>query len=111
MVRMWLVDPELMCQQHRHGEHFELHKLVSFIRNEHIEKVQFHATRGQVFPKHIELRHEQLEAHDGLDSPISVPYVVEDLQMTEVTGRLLKYNRKELVRRCDDCAKKQEFSL
>ena len=111
MVRMWLVDPELMCKQHRLGEHKEIHDLVGFIRNGHIEKVQFHASRGQVFPQHISMRHEQLEAHDGLDSPISVPDVAEDLQMTEVTGRLLKHNRQELARRCDECAKKQEEVL
>lgn len=105
---MWMVDPELMCQQHRLGEHKELHDLVGFIRNGHINKVIFHAARGQVFPQHIEMRHEQLEAHDDLDSPITVPRVARDLQMAEVTGNLLEHNRNELARRCDACASRIE---
>lgn len=104
---MWMVDPSNMCQQHRLGEHKEIHDLVGFIRGGHIEKVIFHASRGQVFPQHIAMRHEQLEAHDGLHSPIDVPRVAHDLQMADVTGDLLDHNADELARRCDVCAEQQ----
>lgn len=103
MTRMWMVDPSLMCQTHRLGEHKEIHDLVGFIRGGHIEKVIFHASRGQVFPAAIERRHRQLEQYDGHDSPIDVPAVADELQMASVTDSLVSHNMQELGRRCDDC--------
>jgi hypothetical protein len=107
MTRMWLVNPDDMCQQHRLGEHKEIHDLVGFIRHGHIEKVVFHASRGQVFPSVLRSRHAELERYDGHTSPVDVPDVATDLDMTTVTPSLLDHNRRELARRCEACAERQ----
>lgn len=103
MTRMWMVDISDMCPMHRRGEHKEIHDLVGFIRGGHIEKVVFHASRGQVFPRQIAARHEALEQHEGFDSPIDIPEVADDLQMAEPTDNLIRFNRERLARNCGDC--------
>jgi len=108
MTRMWLVDPAKMCQQHRLGEHKEIHELVGFIRNGHINKVIFHATRGQIFPHVIVERHRELERYDGHTSRIDVPDVAGELQMASITPELIAHNERELARRCDECAEKMQ---
>lgn len=108
MTRMWMVDPAAMCQQHRLGEHKEIHELVGFVRGGHVNKVVFHAARGQVFPRHIAARHSQLESFDGHDSPVDVPDVADDLQMACLTTEVRRHNERELARRCDDCAARQQ---
>lgn len=111
MTRMWLVDPAAMCQQHRAGEHKEIHDLVGFIRGGHVNKVVFHATRGQVFPELIGERHAALEGHGGWDSPIDVPDVADELTMAEPTAAQRAHNRRELARRCDDCRARMDGAV
>ena len=58
-MRMWMVDPSLMCRKHLLGEHVELHMLVAWL-------VKGRSIAGWVAsncmePKMIKQRHEALE--------------------------------------------------
>lgn len=35
MTRMWMDDVELMCGQHRRGEHKEIHQLIGTLKKKH----------------------------------------------------------------------------
>ena len=57
-MRMWMVDPRVMCRQHLLGEHKELHMLASSMCLG--KTLDGHVTRGQLelgsmLPRHNEL--------------------------------------------------------
>lgn len=57
-MRMWMVDPKMLCRQHLLGEHRELHMLVGTILKN--VSLQGYLENGLVEPQRIEERHEQL---------------------------------------------------
>lgn len=55
---MWMIPPDQLCLQHLLGEHYELHKLVGFIRNG--RDITRWTNGGYVNPSSIEARHQHL---------------------------------------------------
>lgn len=58
-MRMWLVRPDLMCNQHLLGEHVELHMLVGSI-NKGIS-IKGYIDKGLVEIPLVRQRHKELE--------------------------------------------------
>lgn len=111
MTRMWLLKPALMCQQHRLGEHNELHKLAGGIKTALNDNHQMRATiTGQARDANIDVRrlvdrHAKLEQHDGWDSPLpwrpsDTP--TADLSFAEGDINIIQ-NEQDLADRCPAC--------
>lgn len=99
-MRMWLVDPRLMCSQHLLGEHVELHMLVgSLNRGKNIAGFLEH---GLVELRSIRRRHAELVAE------MTRRGYVHKSPLPEFGRRRAgnvdpAANLKELARRCSDC--------
>ena len=105
-MRMWNVDPKVMCRKHLLGEHVEMHMFVGTI----IKGVSLHGyvTGGLVQTQDIEKRHGELVAemerrgmHHKSPLQLSLPIAPEG----EVNSAA---NLIELARRCPECAKLQK---
>lgn len=59
-MRMWMIDPKLLCRQHLLGEHYELHKLVGHLRKG--RSINGYLLRRFLDPSSIYERHQALEA-------------------------------------------------
>ena len=57
-MRMWMVNPRLMCRNHLLGEHVELHMLMGCLRRD--KNINGFLEQGLVDPPLIRERHEQL---------------------------------------------------
>ena len=55
---MWMCDPKTLCRNHLLGEHFELHKFRHIFVKQ--QDVSTRMKRGQIFPKHMKQRHDEL---------------------------------------------------
>lgn len=102
-MRMWMISPELMCQQHIRGEHFELH-----CHKHNFEK--HHSIAGRVSPvvliepESMKTRHDELAKY--LKNHQS-PYELPDLSYLPKEQRMAKVDKeeslKELRKRCLKC--------
>ena len=99
-MRMWLVDPRLMCSQHLLGEHVELHMLVGSLNR--AKNIDGFLRDGLVQLRSIRRRHAELVAEmqrRGFrhQSPLPEFRPRRAGQVDRVE------NLKELARRCVDC--------
>jgi Pyrimidine dimer DNA glycosylase len=58
MTRMWMVDPEIMCQQHLLGEHFELHIIATNIKRG--RSIAGFIKINAIEPQSVRRRHDEL---------------------------------------------------
>lgn len=58
-MRMWMIDPRLLCQRHLLGEHYELHKLVGCLRKG--RSIEGYLRKQLIDPSSIYERHIGLE--------------------------------------------------
>lgn len=106
-MRMWMIDPKLLCQKHLLGEHGEIHK-----HKHNFEKK--HSIKGRISPvvliepesmktRHDELAKEMLRRGYKHQSP----YIQPDLSYLADAERFAKvdmgYNLKDLYNRCEEC--------
>lgn len=59
-MRMWMVDPTLLCNQHLLGEHVETHMFLGTIRKN--VSLGGYVTKGLVQTKDLKARHDALAA-------------------------------------------------
>lgn len=101
-MRMWMVDPEIMCQKHLLGEHVELHMLVGSI-NLGID-LSGYKNNGLMEATAIQSRHDELVIemiHRGMNhkSPMHFEYnPLGDYGQVDKVKSL-----HELTRRCTEC--------
>jgi hypothetical protein len=99
-MRMWMVDPRKMCDQHLLGEHVELHMLVGSLRR---KKTITGFLEGGLIELHsIGSRHAELVVEmksRGFRHASPLPAF-----RARKAGKVnLKHNLKELARRCNAC--------
>lgn len=102
-MRMWMVDPKLLCKKHLCGEHFELHKFRHNFLNGH----SIAGRKGQIEPASMAKRHEALAAemlrrgykHES-------PYEQPNLSRYDLDGFTVDVNVSiaDLRERCPECA-------
>ena len=105
-MRMWMVDPALMCRQHLLGEHVEIHMLVGTLKRKRsvagfVENnlIEFHSIRE----RHATLVREMRRRGMNHRSPLPR---FRSRRLGEVDPRA---NLLELARRCKHCRKLQTF--
>ena len=104
-VRMWMVNPKIMCRKHLLGEHVELHMLVGHLRR--ARRIDGFVRNNCVQPCSINARHKALAKEmerrgyvhaSPLQSPVWSAY---ELVRVDVAASLA-----ELTRRCAERATK-----
>ena len=99
-MRMWMVDPRRLCNQHLLGEHVELHMLVGSIRKK--KTLAGFVDGGLVELHNIRQRHRELVVEmkrRGFHHASPLPAFG-----TQRGGKIdRKQNLEELKRRCADC--------
>ena len=122
-MRMWMIDPKLLCMRHLCGEHGELHKHIHNL-------VKGHSIAGrlspvvQIEPKSILARHDELEKELARRRKESGrPYRDPSLLCTQnqldmmlgqypddqVNAKVdTKTSIRDLTERCEDCRKRIE---
>jgi hypothetical protein len=106
-VRMWNVDPQLMCNKHLMGEHVEMHMFVGTVRAG--KSLDGYIRDQLVEPQHIKARHDAVAAEmvaRGLNHRTPIDENPDTgLVATIVPERALR----ELVTRCPDCRDRIEW--
>jgi len=115
-MRMWMVDPKLMCRKHLLGEHVELHMIVGAINKG--KSLEGFLVDNMLEPVSIRGRHEAIAkemARRGYNhkSPLPTHQIVLPTSILLKGKRILAIDiiidRKaawlELTNRCPECAK------
>jgi len=106
-MRLWLVDPSIMCRQHLLGEHVECHMFVGTI-NKGI-KVEGYLKDNLLQINKLKSRHEEL-VHEmkkrGYNHKSPLP--VLEIGYNDTTEIDQKRSLEELLRRCPRCRKRYE---
>jgi hypothetical protein len=101
-MRMWMVEPRIMCRSHLLGEHAEIHMFVWNIDRKH--SVKGYLTKGFLETHNLYRRHEELAqelAKRGYrhNSPLDSKW-----KGAEHAGSIdRKRSLEELVKRCSKC--------
>jgi hypothetical protein len=106
-MRMWMIDPSLLCRKHLLGEHNEIHK-----HRHNFEK--HHSVTGRIYPivliepASMELRHEEvIKEMIARGYNHQSPYVQPNISHLPVDQQNVKvdrhYNLQDLCNRCVDC--------
>ena len=100
-MRMWLVDPKLLCKNHLLGEHVELHMLVGSLRKGN--SVQGFIDNGLIDLSQINLRHKALVKELKVrgyrhKSPLHTNLLGDSNSLLNVSNNIA-----ELSRRCQSC--------
>ena len=109
-MRMWGINPSLLCRQHLLGEHNEIHKHKhNFVKHHSIAKRISPVV--QIEPDNMEKRHNEL-----VDEMIkrgynhNSPYSLPDLSYLKLIERFAKIDINnsiiDLINRCPECAKR-----
>lgn len=105
-MRMWNVDPKLMCDKHLLGEHVEMHMFVGTIRKG--VSLKGYITGGLVETQHIKRRHDELVVEmerRGMNHQSPMP----DGGLVLAAGSVnVESNLVELANRCPACRALQE---
>lgn len=105
-MRMWMVDPRSMCDQHLLGEHVELHMLAGTLARRH--SIDGYIDNGLLEPASMQDRHARLvEEMDRRGFNHRSPLPEAELSYLPQTAREARVDvdsvRRELARRCERC--------
>jgi len=105
-MRMWMVQPKIMCRKHLLGEHVEIHMFVSTINSG--KKIDGYLANNLLQPYSLHSRHEEL-SEEMLRRGYKHVSPIDDIQFNSLTE--IQYGwkidnesaQKELLSRCPDC--------
>lgn len=98
-MRMWMVNPSLMCRKHLLGEHVELHMLAgSLRRGKRLGKLMQFVDPSSAYKRHGEIVEEMIRRGYRHESQLIMP-TSEPQHMPIDAGASLV----ELARRCEAC--------
>lgn len=108
-MRMWMIDPRLLCRKHLLGEHGEIHKhWHNFVKHHKID--------GRLSPivliepasmktRHDELANEMILRGYNHKSPYELPDLSYLTPAQRQAKADLSYNLFDLASRCEECKK------
>ena len=107
-MRMWMVQPQILCDQHLLGEHCEIHMFIGTL--ERGVKIDGYAERNLVEPCSFLVRHEELAEEmerRGMKHHSPLECKQELIEHLPYEIRNCKIDRSEslaeLIRRCRKC--------
>ena len=111
-MRMWLVDPKLMCNQHLLGEHCEMHAFIgTIIKGTSIEG---YINKGlievdKIYERHSDLADEMTQRGMKHKSPLPFMVINQFWLRFNNPGKVnIEANLVELSNRCPKCRKRIE---
>lgn len=99
-MRMWKVDPKVLCTKHLLGEHVEMHMFVGTIRKG--VSMDGYIVGGLVETQHIKSRHDELAA-EMVRRGMNHKSPMENLSVAPAGSVNVEGNLVELARRCPTC--------
>lgn len=102
-MRMWNVDPKLMCNKHILGEHLEMHMFVGAINTG--KSITGFIETGLVEVGNIKVRHDELVNEMELRGMKHRTQII-DMNLNPQGKVNSKMNKKILSERCVDCKKR-----
>ena len=108
-MRMWMIEPELLCNKHLVGEHGEIHKHRHNFVKKHNISGRIHPI-VQIEPSSMKIRHDELVEemlkrgmnHKSDYEQPDISYLKEDLRYAKVN---IEISKLDLVGRCEECRK------
>jgi hypothetical protein len=101
-MRMWMVDPTIMCRNHLLGEHAEIHMFIGAINKG--MSVKGYLSKGLLEVHNLYTRHEELVAEMERRGYKHLSDLDEKWKIAVKSGSInRKSNLRELVRRCLKC--------
>jgi len=109
-MRMWGVDPKMLCRKHLLGEHVEMHmfagcvikqmKLDGYIKKGLVELDQIRTRHDQLAEEMIQrgYRHHSRFPTEAFNSAYWMGHYDKLVGKVNVTA-----NERELINRCEDC--------
>ena len=99
-MRMWMVNPKIMCRQHLLGEHVELHMSVGTIKKG--ISVKGYLDDNLLEPESIYQRHNELvKEMEARGYNHRSPLLLIPINMSKKIDR--EASLAELIRRCPEC--------
>lgn len=107
-MRMWMIEPKLLCKKHLLGEHGEIHK------HKH-NFVKKHSISGRISPivliepnsmetRHDDLAQEMIDRGYNHKSPYTLPSLSHLPYYEQFAKVNIEYNLNDLSNRCQECA-------
>jgi hypothetical protein len=105
-MRMWMVDPKIMCRRHLLGEHVELHMFVGTINKGY--HVKGYLANNCLEPGAITRRHDALVnemRRRGYNHASELPDLIPSLLSDEEKSTCVDAEKSlgDLLDRCDEC--------
>jgi len=110
-MRMWMVNPKIMCNQHLLGEHVEHHMFVGTIKKK--MSLEGYVRNNCVEPDSISARHTALVAEmENREMNHRSPLDSYDIGYLPIEHQRVKINKaksqKDLLKRCHKCRARYE---
>ena len=104
-MRMWKINPGLMCSRHLLGEHVEMHMFAGCLNKN--KSIEGYIKKGLVETALIKMRHDVLAAEMKLRDFRHNSVLNLKSEKCRRRGRVnVRVNEKELARRCRECGKR-----
>ena len=110
-MRMWMVDPKILCQKHLCGEHVETHMFLGTLRKQ--IKIQGYINNNLFQPKALKERHDLLSQEmirRGYNHMTPLDFSLNDIAHLTVEQQNatvdVKTSLQDLISRCPECRKK-----
>lgn len=108
-MRMWGIDPSLLCKNHLLGEHGEIHKHRHNFVNQHKITKRI-SPIVQIEPENMQKRHDELVTemlkrgynHQSPYEQPDISYLTNEERFAKIDINI-SYN--DLIVRCSECAK------
>ena len=107
-MRMWMINPALLCRKHLLGEHGEIHKFLPSFQKKH--DMSKRITLKQIDPWAMQTRHDELTKElirRGYkhNSPYTQPDLAYLYAYKHLVNIDIKANEADLATRCPECRK------
>jgi hypothetical protein len=109
-MRMWMINPKILCRKHLLGEHIETHMFLGTLKsrkqiNGYIEKNLFEP--ASLYQRHEELKNEMLIRNYNHKSEMvekEVKHHIEKLNKKYIDHKVNWFlSLIDLVNRCEEC--------
>lgn len=105
-MRMWMVDPKIMCRQHLLGEHVEHHMFIGTL-NKGVA-IKGYLADNLMEPASLQARHDELVVEmerRGYNHKSPLPPSLAQLPKADFETKIdREASLAELLRRCPECA-------
>ena len=101
-MRMWMVNPRIMCRQHLLGEHVEIHMFIGTLNRK--KSVKGYLQKGLLEIHNLHSRHNELVEEMKRRGYRHHSEVEEKWKTVNMLGFIdRKQNLEELINRCSKC--------